>query len=88
MFQKVKILFLVCDHVLELPNEKPKACGKMSILSALRFQDIKKDGWALGSDEKCYCPEHAPFHRNVGRTGKPRKHLQLKMEDIDDRKQT
>ena len=83
MFQKVKILFLVCDHVLELPDGKHKACGELKIFSGSRYQDIKKDGWALGTSGKCYCPDHAPFYRNVGRTGKPRKHVQIKMEETD-----
>ena len=40
-------------------------------------------GWAVSRDyKKCYCPDCAPFRRNVGRTGSKRIKIQL---DIDDK---
>lgn len=83
MLQRIKILSFVCDHETVQPDGSSKKCGEQRIVNGARFQDIKKEGWALGAGGKCYCPNHAPFHRHVGRTGQPRKHLQLKMEDID-----
>lgn len=87
MLRRIKILCYSCDHEILEKNGEIHPCGNKRIISCLDKKIAKDEGWAVGCDEKCYCPEHAPFHRNVGRTGKPRKVVQIKMkmEDNDDR---
>lgn len=83
MFQRIKMLSYVCDHEIELADGSVKTCGKARMVKGSNLQEMKKEGWAIGSDKRCYCPEHAPFHRHVGRAGKPRKFVRIKMEGID-----
>lgn len=85
MIQKIKILSYQCDHEIELPNGEKKLCGNKKIVNAQRFTDMKMKGWAVAADGKCYCPNHAPFHRHVGRGPKVRKFVQIRLEDIDGR---
>jgi len=37
---------------------------------------VREKGWAIGRDRnRCYCPECAPWRRNVGSAGRKRKWL-------------
>lgn len=38
--------------------------------------EARSAGWILSRSGKCFCPSCAPFYRNVGRSGKPRKFIQ------------
>lgn len=86
MLTKIKIVTLRCDHVTVLPDNTEQACRRSEIIECKSFSDIKRNGWALCAGGKCYCPEHAPFYRNVGRPGKPRKHVQIRLEGVDGRR--
>lgn len=83
MIKKIKILCYICDHECRSENGVINICGSKRIISSLDKKIAKAEGWALGVDGRCYCPQHAPFHRNVGRTGKPRKSVQIKMKEME-----
>ena len=80
MLERIKMLNFVCDHPVMGADGEIKPCGKTLILNSLDQKIAQIKGWAIGIDKKCYCPEHAPFYRHVGRSGKPHKFVQLKME--------
>ena len=86
MIKKIKTIILECDHVMDFPGGQKTACSIQRKIELKRFQDLETEGWAIGAGGKCYCPAHAPFYRNVGKSGKPRKHVQLKLEEVDGRR--
>ncbi|UPW40917.1 hypothetical protein [Sigmofec virus UA08Rod_6120] len=77
----VRVLYLTCDSDLDsvcsarLPDF-PSIRKKFyfSNLYSARFE-----GWLISRSGRCYCPACAPFFRNVGRSGKPREHVQSKL---------
>lgn len=83
MLETIKMLDYICDHEVLCADGTLNPCGKRRIVTNLDRKIAQKEGWAVGVDKKCYCPEHAPFHRHVGRSGKPHKFVQLKMGGIN-----
>lgn len=46
------------------------------------YDQARATGWAISYDRKaCYCPNCAPFRRNVGQTGERRKTVQIRIDD-------
>ena len=87
MVQRIKIISCVCDHELQSAEQEKRTCGRSNFFSGNSgIKKMKDAGWAVGADGRCYCPDHAPFHRHVGRSGKVKKFMQLKLEAIDDGK--
>lgn len=86
MIKKIRLIQLECDHEIKNPDGSIGFCKNTRTAEGVNLYAIDRDGWAFSNDRiKCYCPEHAPFHRYVGRPGKPRPFVQLKMEVIDER---
>lgn len=56
--------------------DSDSCCVSVSFPSILSAREI---GWLVSRSGRCYCPSCALFYRNVGRSGKPRKHIQLKI---------
>lgn len=47
------------------------------------YDQARAAGWAISYDrKKCYCPNCAPFRRNVGKTGDRRRTVQLNINDV------
>ncbi len=54
---------------------------KKAVAAFRSYDQARAAGWAVTYDRKgCYCPSCAPFHRNVGRSGKPRKYVQVRLD--------
>lgn len=81
MYRKIKITSYECDNIIKNPDGTSKKCQATRLVSSQREGELKKQGWMVTRDKRCYCPDCAPFYRNVGRSGQPRKHIQIKMEE-------
>lgn len=81
MYKKIKMTSYTCDNIITHPDGSRKKCTATRLVLSVREEELRKEGWMVTRDKRCYCPSCAPFYRNVGRSGQPRKHIQLKMED-------
>lgn len=82
MYKKIKLSSFFCDNILIDENGKEKKCPAYCFIGTKKEEELKKEGWMVTRDKRCYCPNCAPFYRYVGRSGKPRKYIQIKMEDL------